>query len=127
MKRRALLAAGLAAPLPALGQPAAGIAVVNVSARNCPWCVKWMTEHKPEWLASRDYTRVRYAEIYAPLIKEAYRPEHWPADLHGILDGLAPKRGVPRFLLVQRNEVVFNEFGMSGWPALRARLATLLS
>lgn len=127
MKRRALLlsAPAFALPLPAVAKPV-GITVVNVSAWNCPWCVRWMNEHKAGWLASPEYRRVRYAEINSPLIREAYRPEHWPADLRGILAGLKSKNGTPRFLLVQKDEVVFNQFGMSGWPALLERLRTLL-
>ena len=124
MTRRALLLAGLLIPAPAFAR--GPVTVVNVSAWNCPFCVAWMNQQKPEWVASPDYRRVRYVEIQSPTIKQAYRAEHWPADLHGILDRLKTKNGTPRFLLVQKDEVVFNQFGMSGWPALRARLAMLL-
>ena len=124
MKRRALVFAGLLVPLPAFAR--GPVTVVNVSAWNCSYCLAWMKQQKPEWVASPEYRRVRYVEINSPTIRQAYKAEHWPADLHGILDRLATKNGTPRFLLVQKDDVVFNEFGLSGWPKLLSRLRAML-
>jgi hypothetical protein len=126
MHRRTLLAAGLLAlPLQARGnQPARpGLTVVNVGAKDCFYCVAWTIQSKPAWVESREYKRVRYVEIDAPSVKRAYVAEYW-GELAFVIDRLPRKNGTPRFLLLQDDAVVFNEFGMSGWPKLLDELKT---
>ena len=129
MHRRTLLAAGLISlPLPAVARQArqtalAGLTVVNVAAKDCFYCVAWTIQSKPAWLDSREYKRVRYVEIDAPTVKRAYVADYW-GDLAFVIDALPRKNGTPRFLLLRDGAVVFNEFGMSGWPKLLDELRT---
>jgi hypothetical protein len=126
MHRRTLLSAGLLAiPLDAVARQAAPphLTVINVAARDCLYCVAWTIQSKPAWLESREYRLVRYAEIDAPTVKRAYEAEYW-GDLAGVIDKLPRRSGTPRFLLVRDGDVVFNQFGMSGWPKLLDELRT---
>jgi hypothetical protein len=126
MKRRLLLLAGSIAPLAAAVRAQPRVTVINVAASNCPYCAKWDQQYKADWLASALYRKVRYVETGSPAVKTAYEETYWPTDLKSVLDKVPRKNGTPRFLIVQGNDIVFNEFGVNGWPKLLDRLQTVV-
>ena len=123
MNRRTLVIAGLAGSamqFPARAAPA--LKVIYVGGLDCPPCTAWKNKYKAGWLASPEYSQVTWIEVESPKLKEAYQARFWPGDLKPILDQLSRKNGTPRFLIVQDDKVVANEFGGGQWSKILAEL-----
>lgn len=142
--RRALLAgaSSLASAGPAR---AAGVAMIYVSAWDCPPCHVWQREHWPAFRASPAFARIEWYKIDAPRIRAAYEDRYWQApkdrdgveiarDLRRFRDEAGLTRGVPRWVIVKDGVVVLNGKPASGtgflsWtddvlPALGRHLGT---
>lgn len=128
MRRRTLLATTLAAAVApaAVGAKPPAVTVIYVGGWDCPPCLRWKNDSKPEWVASALYRRVRYVEIESPRLREAYQDRYWPDEFKPVRDALPRKSGTPRYLVVKDGALLANEFGPSNWPkALEAIRAAL--
>jgi hypothetical protein len=116
MRRRGFIV-GAAAATVALGSAlaAGGVTVIYIGGRDCGPCQAWQRNQKPAWMASRDYARVRYVEIEAPRLREAYQPRYWPQEWLWALDQLPQKRGTPRFLVIKDRTIRANQLGTNRW------------
>ncbi len=127
MNRRAFLFAGIAAGTGfATAEAAQQVEVIYVGGWDCPYCTAWKNQYKAQWLASPEYSRVKYIEVDSPRLREAYDKRFWPGDLAAVLAQLPRKNGTPRFLIVKAGKVVSNEFGESKWSLTLSRLRKLL-
>ena len=115
MLRRGLIVNALAAVIASDAAGAGHVALIYVGGWDCGPCLAWKRNRKPEWIASEEYTKVRYIEIESPRLKEAYEPRYWPREWHWVLDQLPQKRGTPRFLVVKDRTVIANHFGTGKW------------
>lgn len=122
MNRRVLIFAGLGTFAAPSAHAAPDIKVIYVGGWDCQPCLVWKNKYKAEWLASTEFRKVTWIEVEAPKLKEAYQDRYWPGDLKPVLDQLPRKSGTPRFLIVQNDEVVSNEFGGSKWAITMADL-----
>lgn len=121
MNRRAFLAAGTAtglAGLPAGAQLSLPTVpkVIYVGGKDCDPCKRWKDANLKDWLASREFKKVRWYEIDPPSLLMAYIPQYWPDELKPVLEQLPRKMGTPRFLVVVDDKVVANHFGGRSWP-----------
>ena len=129
MNRRTIVLAGLLGSLPF----ADGIAqqpeltVIYVGGWDCGPCINWKNTKKADWLASKERSRVRYVEIEAPKLKEAYQDQYWPQELRAIRDQLAKKSGTPRFVIVRGDKVISSEWGAGEWDRTQQKLRELLA
>ena len=128
MDRRAFLFACSAVPMMLVAQARAAedVRVIYVGGWDCQPCTTWKNRYKADWLASPDFHKVRWIEVEAPKLKEAYQDRYWPGDLKSVLDQLPRKSGTPRFLVVRSGTVVFNEFGVSKWTHALAEIHKLV-
>ena len=130
INRRLLLVAGLLGSTsliaPGLARAEARLTVVNVSAWNCPYCVKWTNTYKADWLASAEHGKVRYVEIESPTFKQAYAEKYWPDDLKPLLKQIGGT-GTPRFLIVRDGGIVSNQAGLNRWAFVLDDLRKMLA
>lgn len=126
MERRSFLLALLLAPfLSSAAAAAAPLTMIYIGGWDCLPCAAWKRKYKAEWMASPEFKRVKWIEIEAPHLTEAYDDAYWPDDLRPIRDQLPKKVGTPRFLIVRDGKVVSNHFGK--WPNTFADLKRLLA
>ena len=59
---------------------------------------------------------MRFVEVDAPLLKQAYQERYWPEDVRPVLAQVPRKSGTPRFLVVKDGKLVANAFGNNEWP-----------
>jgi hypothetical protein len=127
MNRRAFLFAGLALPTTAEIACAAGeVEVIYVGGRDCPYCTLWQKKYKAQWLASPEFRQVTWIEVDVPHLREAYQERHWPGDLKAVWDQIPRKNGMPRFLIVSKGKLVFNEAGADKWERTMRALKNVL-
>lgn len=121
MNRRAFLLAGLLSSTTLSGATAQlALTIVYVGGWDCAPCLRWKNNYKAEWLASPEYRKVRWVEVDAPRLREAYQPRYWPDALKPILEQLPRKNGTPRFLVVLDGRVIDNQYGGNNWPIILA-------
>ena len=122
MNRRALLFASLLLPTAAhVARAAPDVEVIYVGGWDCPYCVMWQNRYKSQWLASSEFKQVIWTEVDVPHLREAYQERYWPGDLKAVWDQIPSKNGTPRFLIVSKGKLVFNEAGADQWErAMRA-------
>jgi hypothetical protein len=127
MDRRAFFLASLGLPLAAAtARGAPDVELIYVGGWDCPYCTEWKNQHKAEWLASAEHTKVKYVEIDVPHLREAYQARYWPGELGGVLAQVPSKSGTPRFLIVRDGKLIDNGFGGSAWPHTTRRLRELV-
>ncbi len=127
MNRRAFLFAGLALPAAWDGaQAASEVHVIYVGGWDCPYCTMWQNKYKAEWLASPEYSRVAWIEVDPPHLREAYEERYWPGELKAVLDQIPRKSGTPRFLIVSKGKLVFNDIGVNKWERAVKALKNVL-
>jgi hypothetical protein len=116
MRRRLFLASSLLAStsLSAAAQ-GKGVTVIYVGGWDCPPCIAWKNNKKAGFVASPQFARLKYIEIDAPKLREAYQDRYWPEELRPIRDLLPRKSGTPRFIVVKDGEIVANEWGGGDW------------
>jgi hypothetical protein len=89
--------------------------LLYVGAEDCGPCRAWRRDHKPAFLSGVDPHQVRYREVIAPRLLQAFEASSWPADLHeyrAIAEGLG---GVPVWLVIRDRRVVAKAGGLSLW------------
>lgn len=68
-----------------------------------------------------EYTRVDWVKIDSPRIRSAYEDAYWPQELRRFRDQAKLKRGVPRWMVLKDDKIVFNGFGKKSdfpdWPS----------
>jgi len=116
MQRRTFVIGGtlLASASPA--GAASNVVVIYVGGWDCPYCITWKNQSRADWLASDTAKRVRYVEVEAPSLKQAYQERYWPDDLLPVLEQVPHKSGTPRFLVAKKGKLVANAFGTNKWP-----------
>ena len=127
MNRRAFVFASLALPVlsgNALGAP--DVQVIYVGGQDCPFCMLWRKKYESAWRASPEFKLVDYVEIDPPHLSRAYERRYWPGELGAVLDQIPSKRGTPRFLIVSRGRLVFNEVGTNKWERAEMALKNVL-
>ena len=127
MNRRAFVFAGLA--LPALSGTALGaedVQVIYVGGQDCPFCALWRQKYEAAWLSSPEFKRVDYVEVDPPHLRQAYEPRYWSGELAAVLEQIPHKRGTPRFLIVSRGKLVFNDVGTNKWERAVMALKNVL-
>ena len=127
MKRRAFVLAGLltsTALSPSFAQQ--GVTLIYVGGWDCPPCIRWKNARKADWLASREYAKVKYVEIDSPKLKEAYEDRFWPPEYRPIRDQLPRKSGTPRFILVRDGQIVSNEWGQGEWERTQEKIRAVV-
>ncbi len=115
MKRRAFLL-GTTMLASGAAEAAGQVTVIYIGGWDCPYCTAWKNDSKPQWVASELFRQVRYVEIEAPHLREAYREKYWPEELLPVLAQVPHKNGTPRWLVVKNGKIVANAFGHSKWP-----------
>ena len=85
-------------------------------------CKVWRTQWEPIFVASPVYQKLDYRVIYPEKSSMLAKQQTWPADLRWVLDvflmsqvGVQEGFEVPRFFLVQNQQVTFSTSGNSGW------------
>jgi len=127
MNRRAFLFAGLALPAAGNGaQAASEVQVIYVGGWDCPYCTMWQNKYKAEWLASPEYSRVAWIEVDPPHLREAYEERYWPGELKAVLDQIPRKSGTPRFLIVSKGKLFFNDIVVDKWERAVKALRNVL-
>ena len=127
MNRRAFVFAGLS--LPALSRAALGapdVQVVYVGGQDCPFCTLWRQKYEADWRGSPEFKQVGYVEIDPPHLRQAYERRYWPGELGAVLEQIPRKSGTPRFLIVSRGKLVFNELGTTKWERAVMALKNVL-
>jgi hypothetical protein len=129
--RRFLMAGGLAmagAPFVArIAQaqaqaPAGRPMLVFMGYETSEECKTWRSKWEPIFVGTPAYKKMDYRAIYPATVSLLLKQESWPADIRWVLDTfLASEDGaqrgtvVPRFLLVQNQQVIFTATGNKGW------------
>jgi len=127
MNRRALLFAGLALPaLSGRALAAPDVQVIYVGGQDCPYCTVWRKKYEAEWRQSPEFKLVSYVEVDPPHLREAYQERYWPGELKPVLDQIPRKSGTPRFLIVSRGKLVFNDIGVNKWERALMALKNVL-
>jgi len=127
MNRRAFLFAGLALPTAAeVARAATGVDLIYVGGWDCPYCTLWQNKYKAHWLASPEFKQVTWIEVDVPHLREAYQARYWPGELKAVLDQIPRKNGTPRFLIVSKGKLVFNEAGADKWERTMRALKNVL-
>jgi hypothetical protein len=127
MNRRAFVFASLALPVlsrTALGAP--DVQVIYVGGQDCPFCTLWRKKYEAAWRSSAEFKLVDYVEVDPPHLRQAYERRYWPGELGAVLDQIPRKSGTPRFLIVSRGRVVFNELGTNRWERAEMALKNVL-
>jgi hypothetical protein len=85
-------------------------------------CKTWRTQWEPLFVAAPVYKKLDYRVVYPAKSSDLAKPQSWPADLRWVLDvflmsqvGVQEGFEVPRFFLVQNQQVTFSTSGNSGW------------
>lgn len=130
MKAAALAVAGLAAVgLAADDAQRSGargnspVLLLYVGAENCAPCRAWRRDEKPAFLDGTDPERVRYREVVAARLSQAFEEPIWPADLRPYRASAERAHGVPLWLVVRDDRVVAMAGGLSLW---RTRILPLV-
>jgi hypothetical protein len=96
--------------------------LVFVGDQTSAACKVWRTQWEPLFVASPVYKKLDYRVIYPERSALLSRQQTWPADLRWLLDtflmsqvGVQEGFEVPRFFLVQNEQVTFSTSGNSGW------------
>ena|SRR2546430_1872243 len=127
MNRRAFLFAGLLLPMAApVAHAAPDVEMVYVGGWDCPYCTLWQNKYKAHWLASPEFKQVTWTEVDVPHLREAYEARYWPGELKAVLDQIPRKNGTPRFLIVSKGKLVFNEAGADKWERTIRALKNVL-
>ncbi len=94
-----------------------GNTMVYVAAWDCPPCIQWKNNYKPDFVASPQYKKLTLRMIDAHSIKTAYEASYWPEDLLPFRAYLIERKwiGVPRFSFLKDGKIVSSEWGVSGW------------
>jgi len=128
MQRRGLVLAGLLS-VATLSQSSAQqqpVTVLYVGGWDCSFCRAWKSNSKAAWLASPQFSKVKFVEIDTPKLKDAYETRNWPEQYRPILAQLPKKFGTPRFVVVQDGKVVSNEEGTGEWDRTMTKIRELV-
>ncbi len=129
INRRFLMAGGLAmaaapsaARLARAQTPATRPMLVFMGHQASEECKTWRTKWEPIFVGTPAYKKMDYRAIYPATAALLLKQESWPTDSRWVLDTfLASEDGaqrghvVPRFLLVQNQQVIFTATGIKGW------------
>ena len=85
-------------------------------------CKTWRSTWEPIFVGTPAYKKMDYRAIYPANASLLLKQDSWPADTRWVLDTfLASEDGaqrgnvVPRFLLIQNQQVIFTATGIKGW------------
>jgi hypothetical protein len=125
--RRAVLLALVGLPLaactgpwegaPGDAAPVAGrdLTLIYVGARDCGFCRWWEAEDEPAFLASGERGRVSYRRLIFERFADTTSDAVWPEDIRWVRDTLGIRQGTPRFVLIERGQIVLHTGGINGW------------
>lgn len=108
-------------------KPQSVIQVVYVGAYDCPPCIAWKNQSKPEWIASPEFAQVTYSEVNAPSLKDPTYEPAWTAELRWLVTENYFDKGVPRFLLIVDRSVVANGYGTGSWQEIVSSVKLLIA
>jgi hypothetical protein len=85
----------------------------------------WRLKHRPQFLDSGEFSRLRYREIVAPRLRDLLAEHDWPSDLTQIRDQVRSRPGAPQWFVLRDGKTVVWEAGLSAWlsrvwPTIRA-------
>ncbi len=126
MNRRAFVFAGLAASAAGTARATPDVQVIYVGGQDCPFCTLWRQKYEANWRDSLEFGQVGYVEIDPPHLRQAYERRYWPGELGAVLEQIPRKSGTPRFLIVSRGKLVFNELGTNKWERAVMALKNVL-
>ncbi|GEM_PF-1210764 len=103
------------------------IMLLYVGAEDCAPCRAWQAGDGANFLASREFPRIRYREVKSAHLTDVLNDENWPEDLRAYRSQLKRSDGVPLWLLVSDDEIVARQFGATAWrdsilPKIRSLL-----
>lgn len=101
------------------------VLLVYVGADDCEPCRTWRHEHRPQFLASREFGLIRYREVVVPRLRDLLSDRDWPTDLAAVGARVRERPGAPQWFLLRGDRIVLWEGGLSAWrsrlwPAIRA-------
>lgn len=123
---RTLAAAGVVVAAVATGVATLGagspteaspVTLIYVGAEDCAPCRTWQRDKRPDWLASREFTRVTYREVKSASVLDILKDGAWPEDLRTYRGQLAPGAAVPLWLVVRDAQVVAQAWGGKQWDS----------
>lgn len=100
------------------------ILLVYIGSWDCPPCLAWKRNVKPEWVSSPEFAQIDYREVETPSFKEPLYEPSWPADLRWLVDKGYFVIGVPRFVILVDGKVVGNK---PDWPMTYNQIKNLLA
>jgi hypothetical protein len=108
------------------------VLLVYVGADDCGPCQTWRHEHRPQFIASREFGLIRYREIVVPQLRDLLSGRDWPTDLAAVGTRVRERPGAPQWFLLRGERIVMWEGGLPAWrsrlwPAIRAEARSLHS
>jgi hypothetical protein len=91
------------------------IMLLYVGAEDCAPCRAWEFGEKVAFKASAEFPRVIYREVKSPTLFDVLKDENWPEDLRGYRNRLGRDAGVPLWLVIADEQIIYRGMGPSQW------------